>query len=164
MKLTGKVLALFLITFGLGVSVGYFLRGPIESIIKSEIGQDTAQNERIERQDRDDREHGEHRFREYMISALELSETQVEPFFEATRASRRAMRDIMIRSREETQRQIRAESDALNDKLEELLTSDQLEKWNAMQQRYNRERMGGQGPGPGPGQGVGNRDGMRPRD
>lgn len=164
MKLTGKVLALFLITFGLGVSVGYFLRGPIESIIKSDAGQEVVQPERTERDERDDRENGERRFREYMITALELSDAQVEPFFEATRVSRRMMRDIMIRSREETQRQIRAESDALNDKLEELLTPDQLDKWNAMQQRYNRERMGGQGPGPGPGQGAGNRDGVRHRD
>lgn len=164
MKLTGKVLALFLVTFSLGVSVGYLVRGPIDSIIKSDTDHGVVQHERNERDDRDDRDNGERRFREYMISTLSLSDDQVEPFFEATRISRRAMRDIMMRTREESQRQIRAEADSLNQKLSELLAPEQLEKWNAMQQRYNRERMGGQGPGPGPGQAGGNREGMRHRD
>ena len=134
MKITAKVVLLFLITFLFGVTVGYFLNDPVSHMLK--------EAEKAEMRDRgpQDREHREMRMREYMVNELELSDEQKEPFFQATHNSRRAMRDIMNQTREESSRRIRAEVDSLNVVLTELLSAEQLEKWDKMQQRYRRQR------------------------
>ncbi|HAC15693.1 MAG TPA: hypothetical protein DCE78_07085 [Bacteroidetes bacterium] len=144
MKITAKVVLLFLITFLFGVTVGYFLNDPVSKMLK--------EAEKAEMRDRgpQEREHREMRMRDYMVNELGLSQDQTEPFFEATRNSRRVMRDIMTQTREESTRKIRAEVDSLNVILTEILSEEQLEKWDKMQQMYRHQRGPGNENGPGP--------------
>ena len=144
MKITAKVVLLFLITFLFGVTVGYFLNDPVSKMLRDA--------DRAEMRDHEpqDREHREMRMRDYMVNELELRGDQTELFFEAMRNSRRTMRDIMNQSREESNRRIRAESDSLNVVLTDILSEEQLDKWEKMQQRYRRQRGQENENGPGP--------------
>ena len=97
-----------------------------------------------------DREHREMRMRDYMVKELELRDDQTEFFFETMRNSRRTMRVIMTQSRDESIRKIRAESDSLNVVLAEILSQDQLQKWDKMRERYLRLRYQNNESGPRP--------------
>lgn len=140
MKPTLKIIVLFVITFLLGGMSGYFLSGPIKRSFdddrRAEMRSGNGNSEENRRQN-------DERFRQFMINELELEPAQVDTFFTVTRQSRRNMRQIMEASREESGRRIRAEVDSLNGKLQGILTSEQLEKWGQMQERYRRQQQRG---------------------
>lgn len=144
MKISVKVVLFFLITFIFGITIGYFLNKPVSKILRF--------TDRVEMHDYEsqDREHREMRMRDYMVKELELRDDQTEFFFETMRNSRRTMRVIMTQSRDESIRKIRAESDSLNVVLAEILSQDQLQKWDKMRERYLRLRDQNNESGPGP--------------
>ena len=144
MKISVKVVLFFLITFIFGITIWYFLNKPVSKILRFA--------DRVEMHDYEsqDREHREMRMRDYMVKELELRDDQTEFFFETMRNSRRTMRVIMTQSRDESIRKIRAESDSLNVVLAEILSQDQLQKWDKMRERYLRLRDQNNESGPGP--------------
>ncbi len=144
MKISVKVVLFFLITFIFGITIGYFLNKPVSKILRFA--------DRVEMHDYEsqDREHREMRMRDYMVKELELRDDQTEFFFETMRNSRRTMRVIMTQSRDESILKIRAESDSLNVVLAEILSQDQLQKWDKMRERYLRLRDQNNESGPGP--------------
>jgi hypothetical protein len=140
MKPTFKIILLFVITFMLGGMSGYFLSRPINQLLDG----DRRSEMRGQNENRDeDRRRNDERFRQFMINELELEPTQVDTFFTVTRQSRRNMRDIMMETREESSRRIRAEVDTLNQQLSGILNPSQMEKWGQMQDRYRRQQRGG---------------------
>lgn len=140
MKPTFKIIVLFVITFMLGGMTGYFLSGPIKrSMMEVRRAEMPANNGDRE----EDRRRNDERFRHFMIDELQLQPAQVDTFFTVTRQSRRNMRQIMEASRAESGRRIRAEVDSLNGHLVGILTPEQIEKWNQMQERYRRQELGG---------------------
>ena len=144
MKISVKVVLFFLITFIFGITIWYFLNKPVSKILRFA--------DRVEMHDYEsqDREHREMRMRDYMVKELELRDDQTEFFFETMRNSRRTMRVIMTQSRDESIRKVRAESDSLNVVLAEILSQDQLQKWDKMRERYLRLRDQNNESGPGP--------------
>ncbi len=139
MKPTFKIILLFFITFFLGGMTGYFMSGPLNRFFNYD--------RLAEVRDRDENPEGnrqryEDRFRQIMIDELELKPEQVDTFFAVTRQSRRTMRQIMESSREQSGRRVRAEVDTLNRRLSGILTPEQQEKWDKMQERFRRQQRG----------------------
>lgn len=147
-----KVTGFFIITFLIGVFVGYVLNRPISRIVEGKQSVEQVEQQHADRHD-DGQTEGrfdENRARQFLIDQLNLTEEQQTDFFRLTSESRREMRSIMQSSREETNRKIRIQVDSLNAKLSEILTEDQMEAWMRMNRRYERTRNQGPGAGMGP--------------
>lgn len=144
MKKNIIIAILFSATFLIGAFTGFWGKDAIIEIAKP--------NEKIEdsRSAEENREHRERRMRAYFIEELNLEEHQREAFFSTMIKHRRAMSDIMRESREQTDAQIRLQSDSMNVEISRHLNEEQLEKWETMRQRYDDERRSGSGRGPGP--------------
>jgi len=141
MKLKGTLILFFAITFLMGSVVGYLLKDPVQELLISKT-------EQVQPQDSpENRVRAEQRMRNYMVRELSLEEDQVEAFFAVMQQRRRSMREIMDSSRTETNQLIRIQADSLNMELREILTVEQFEKWDKIQERYRRSRgqRGGQG-------------------
>jgi len=139
MKPTLKIILLFVITFLLGGVTGYFMSGLVN---RSLDGSDRSEVRSRDGLREANRAPFEDRFRQMMIDELELQPEQVDTFFTVTRQSRRTMRQIMESSREQSGRRVRAEVDTLNRRLSGILTPEQQEKWDKMQERFRRQQRG----------------------
>jgi Spy/CpxP family protein refolding chaperone len=139
MKPTFKIILLFVITFLLGGMTGYFMSGLVNRSLDGNLRSEVRSRDVLRE---DNRAPNEDRFRQIMIDELELKPEQVDTFFAVTRQSRRTMRQIMESSREQSGRRVRAEVDTLNRRLSGILTPEQQEKWDKMQERFRRQQRG----------------------
>jgi Spy/CpxP family protein refolding chaperone len=130
----------FLITFLLGGATGYFAAknlSPAPPPVSERFADETPAQDRQFRA-----------LRNRLITELELTSEQQEPFFTLLEQHRREMRRMMETHRREFDRMMATRSDSLHESLARILTADQLQTWEerysraALMERQHRQRRG----------------------
>jgi Spy/CpxP family protein refolding chaperone len=119
----------FLITFLLGGATGYFAAknlSPAPPVSERFVDEPP-------RQDRQFRA-----LRNRLITELELTSDQEEPFFTLLEHHRRDMRRMMENQRREYDKAMTAHSDSLHESLASILSPEQLQTW---EERYSRAAL-----------------------
>lgn len=145
MNKTVQLILLFAITFLIGGTGGYFLRGSLPA--PSETQRVREERVRWREMSPEQRDQLNSRMRDRMISDMQLQEEQHEIFFTLVNQHRREMRRILEESRRDADRDVRAQADSLYAQLAVVLDAEQLEHWQKLQRRMIQEQ--GQGPSPG---------------
>jgi Spy/CpxP family protein refolding chaperone len=135
----------FLITFLLGGATGYFASKNLDQAPPAVSEQYADERPAHDRQLR--------ALRNRLITELELTSEQQEPFFTLLEQHRREMRRVMETHRREFDRMMATRSDSLHESLARILTADQLQTWEerysrpALMERQHRQRREGRGRG-----------------
>ncbi len=124
------MILLFLVTFITGGILGFVASDPL----KSTIG---LQEEPIERQRPPQGQQDRAQLmRERIIEDLQLSEDQIQPFFQVMDEHRQKLNRINHEAREAANAKIRIQADSLNAAITPVLSEEQLEKWMEMSRRF----------------------------
>jgi Spy/CpxP family protein refolding chaperone len=116
------ILLLFTATFGGGMAAGYLLRSAAEPPPPPPAGQGMGMR-------------GDGRMRERVAERLNLTPGQAEQFFLVVDEHRRLNRRRMNAVRDSMDSVMQAEMAALNSRLAEILSPDQLDEWRRMSRR-----------------------------
>lgn len=130
----------FIITFLLGGATGYFAAknlAPAPPAVSERYADERPPQDRQFRA-----------LRNRLVTELELTSEQQEPFFTLLEQHRREMRRMMETHRREFDRMMATRSDSLHESLARILTADQLQTWEerysrpALMERQHRQRRG----------------------
>ena len=117
------ITVLFIATFGVGLATGYLIRPLVDPAPMGGPGP---------------REGRDARFRDHVTAQLKLTPDQEDRFFDAMEAHRRKTRGWMDEARDSMRVKVRAETDSLKTELSELLTEEQMSRWERMMRRAMR--------------------------
>ncbi|MFU8861484.1 MAG: hypothetical protein ACNA8K_13790 [Cyclonatronaceae bacterium] len=135
----------FLITFLLGGATGFFAArslAPSPPPVSEQLADERPAQDRQFRA-----------LRNRLITELELTSDQQEPFFTLLEQHRRELRRMMETHRREFDHMMANRSDSLHESLARILTAEQLQTWEerysrpALMERQRRQRREGRGRG-----------------
>jgi uncharacterized membrane protein len=114
-----------------------FLTGGIAGWLIGKSSTEPVQQQ-VQTDDPEPRDREFRMLRNRMISELELTDEQREPFFEALMEHRREVRQVMNRQRRQLESTLAAEAETLHQSLSGILTQEQMQLWD---QRYSRQAL-----------------------
>ena len=146
MRQTSTIVLLFALTFLIGAGSGYFFRGLTMSSgteLRAEaMEQQDRRGEGMREGQRGGGQEQYQQFRARLILELNLSDEQIDPFFDIMVSNRRSMRGIREESRDQLRRDMRQQADEMHTQVQSVLTEEQFARWMEMSRQYQQSNNG----------------------